>query len=178
MAYKEPEGMDEEELGKANAEIAKRDDISRSEAAVSLKIAGATYAQIARTLDYPSVHTARCAVESALAATAGEDDREQLRYVAGRRIDRLLRSMWGKATDEKNPEHLAAARTALALIDRHIKLYGLDAPQEMVHYTPTGAEFETVLKQIYEKASGSLPEEADIVDVEIEDDGEDEERSA
>lgn len=170
MAYAEPEGMDEEELAKANEEYLSGTGQTRAEAAVALKVAGATYSQIARALEYNSVHQARVAVERALAATVGDDDRMQQRFINGRRLERLLRSMWGKATDEKNPEHLAAARTALAIIDRHIRLYGSDAPAQMVVHSPTQVEFNQVLSLIASRVVNDTPQELDILDVEEEDD--------
>jgi hypothetical protein len=136
---------------------------SRAEAAIALKVSGATYHQIARTLEYANAAQARTAVEMALAATVTEADRTQQREIAARRIERLMLSLWGKATDEKNEEHLSAVRTALALTDRHIRLFGLDAPQQMVVYTPAGEEIAEWVAGMAEQVRGELPAEADII---------------
>jgi hypothetical protein len=114
----------------------------RAQAAVALKVAGATYVEIADTLGYANAAQVVVAVEQELARSLTTTDREQLREVNGRRLERLLRSVWGKAIDAENPEHLAAVRTGRELIDRYCRLYGLDAPTEIVVHSPTTAELE------------------------------------
>jgi hypothetical protein len=136
---------------------------SRSEAAVALKVSGATYNQIAKTLDYANAGQARQAVERALAATVTVEERDKARYIAGRRIESLLLGVWGKATDPKCDEHLSAARTALAFVDRHIRLYGLDAPAEMVVYTPAGEEMASWVAAMVATMHSDLPDEVDVV---------------
>jgi hypothetical protein len=168
MAYAEPEPVTEKELATLNADLEEKDRASRQEAAVALRIAGATYAEIARTLAYSSVTRAREAVERALASSVGDDDRERMRFIEGRRLERLLRGLWHKATDEENDEQLAAARTALAVIDRHAKLYGLDAPTIHAVYSPTATEMEQWLSGIAAQVREGQPEEYDIIAGEIE----------
>jgi len=168
MAYAEPDPVTEKQLTNLNADLDEDDRASRQEAAVALRIAGATYSDIARTLGYSSVTRARQAVEQALAASVGDDDRERMRFIEGRRLERLLRGLWHKATDEDNDEQLAAARTALAVIDRHAKLYGLDAPVVHAVYSPTATEMEQWLSGIAEQVRQGQPEEYDIIAGEIE----------
>lgn len=173
MAYKELEPLSEEALAKANADLEAKDRVARQQAAVAMRVAGAAYSEIARTLEYPSVTAARQAVERALAASVGEEGREQLRFIEGRRLERLLRSVWGRATSEDvevdgkkvpNPDHLAYVRTALAIIDRHARLYGADAPQEMIVYNPAGIEIEAWVANMARQVQGELPEEYDIIE--------------
>lgn len=173
MAYATPAPLEEEDLPKANSDLSLRDRATRCEAAVALRIEGAPYSEIARTLGYASPALARQAVERSLATTVGSEAREQLRFVEGRRLERLLRSLWGKATDETSEEHLAAIRTAVAIIDRHARLYGLDAPTEMVVYTPAASEIEAWVARMAAQVRGELPQEADIIGqtVAIEDTG-------
>lgn len=113
-------------------------------AALALRLAGAGYDDVADALGMDSALVARRAAESALAARATEDldGRKRLRAECGARIERLLRSVWGKATDHDHPEHLVAVRVARELIDRHVRLYGLDAPAEVVIHNPTALEIE------------------------------------
>jgi hypothetical protein len=167
MAYAQPEMLDpDDDPSKVNKDLEKKDRTSRQEAAVALRIAGATYADIARMLEYASPSLARQAVERSLATTVGHESRDQLRFIEARRLERLLRSLWHKATDEKNDEHLAAVRTAIAVIDRHARLYGLDAPQEMVVYTPAATELEAWVSKMAKQVRGELPQETDIVSAE------------
>ena len=168
MAYAEPDPVTEKELETINGDLETKDRHNRQEAAVALRIAGATYADIARTLNYSSVTHAREAVERALASSVGDDNREQMRFIEGRRLERLLRGLWKKATDEENDEQLAAARTALAVIDRHAKLYGLDAPTVHAVYSPTATEMEQWLSGIAEQVREGQPDEYDIIAGEIE----------
>ena len=167
MAYAEPDDPGEQGLQALNDDLREDDRASRQEAAVALRIAGATYSDIARTLGYSSVTRARQAVEQALAASVGDDDRERMRFIEGRRLERLLRGLWHKATDEENDEQLSAARTALAVIDRHAKLYGLDAPVVHAVYSPTQTEMEQWLSGIAAQVRQGQPEEYDIIQGEI-----------
>lgn len=174
MAYAEPDPIDNEKaLEKANDFLADKDRVTRQEAAVGMRIAGANYSEIARVLEYSSPTMARQAVERAIAAsTHSTESREHQRFLESRRLERLLRSLWNKATDEKNDEHLAAIRTAIALIDRHARLNGLDQPTEMVVYTPGAEEIQRWVAKISEQVHSGLPQEEDILEGDvISDDG-------
>jgi hypothetical protein len=167
MAYAEPEGLDEKGLERLNPDLDVPDRKTRMEAALALKIAGANYSEIAEALEYSSVDQARTAVERGLASTASEEDRKKQRELASLRLERLLRAIWKKATDEDNPEQLSAARTALALVDRHIRLWGTDAPSEMVIYSPTAGEMEAWIARMAQQVRAGLPQEIDIIEGEV-----------
>ena len=137
----------------------------RALSAVTLKVSGASYQAIARTLDYPSPDAARQAVELVLSETNDAQNRDVIRNLNGRRLDKLIRSVWGKATDQNDPEHLSAVRTAAMLIDRHIRLYGADAPTELVVHNPAAAEIETWVAQMAQQRLAQLPPEADVIDI-------------
>ena len=158
-----------------NRDLEATDRTHRQEAAVAMRIAGAHYSEIARSLDYPNATSARTAVERALATSVGDNDKEKLRWIEARRLERLLRSLWTKATNDKDESHLAYARTALAVIDRHARLYGLDAPQEMVVYTPAAAEIEAWVGSMARQVHGEMPEEYDIINGYVVDETGDEE---
>jgi hypothetical protein len=111
-------------------------------AAVALRLAGAPYADIAEALALASVDQARSMVIDDLAGRVSGDERALLRAEEAARLERLLRSVWGKATNPEHPEHLPAAKVALAIVDRHVRLHGLDAPAEIVVHTPTMAEID------------------------------------
>jgi len=144
------------------------DTETRSEAAVALRIGGASYTDIARTLKYSSPFVARQAVERALANSAADahEDRERQRQLISRRFDRLLQSVMGKAVNPRDPDHLAYNQAAFRIIDRQAKLFGVDAPQESIIYTPRQEEVERYIAQITALASNGEGEEADILDVE------------
>jgi hypothetical protein len=89
------------------------------------------------------------------------------------RIERLLRGVWRKATDEEHPEHLLAVRVAQGLIDRHIKLYGLDAPTEVVVHNPTATEIDQWVAGMIASGTTDLRAmEARVIDLDVVEDGE------
>lgn len=182
MPYAAVDPMDDDDdkaVEKANADLTAKDRKTRQEAAVALRIAGASYSEIMRTLDYVSVTQARQAVERALANSVGDDDKKQARFLASRRIERLLRSVWGQATTETveginpmtgdkvdvlNENHLAYVRAALSLIDRHIRLNGLDMPTEAIIYNPSNREVEEWIQAMVTQNHSDLPQEYDIIE--------------
>jgi hypothetical protein len=137
-------------------------------AALALRLAGASYAEIADTLALPGAAQARDLVCDELAAQDSDpEQRAALRAEEEARILRLLRGVWGKATNPFDPEHLPAARLALAMTDRHARLLGLDMPTEVVVYTPTTSEIETWVAEMISKTSGLIDvEEADVLAIE------------
>ena len=140
-----------------------------AQAAVALRLAGASYSEIAETLAYDSEEKARAAVERDLAARAADADpakRELLRAQSAARLERLLRSVWGKAVDPNNAEQLPAVTKALTIIDRYSRLYGLDAPTEVTVYTPTTSEIDEWVAKVV--GSGAVLDvvEADILEIE------------
>ena len=166
MAYADPPDPGEQGLDRLNGDLTEKDRQGRQEAAIALKIAGASYTEIAQVLDYASAARARQSVEAGLAATVGDEDRAQQRFLASRRLDRLLRGLWPKATDETSEEQIPASRTALAIIDRWIKLNGLDAPSEHIIYNPSQKELEAWVMHMTQQVVGSTPEERDIIEAE------------
>jgi hypothetical protein len=135
-------------------------------AAVALRLAGANYTEIAETLGFHDAAVAQAAVERHLASIAADtsaEKRDELRATEGARIDRLIRSVWTKATTARDPEHLPAVRTALALIDRRIKLYGLDAPTTIAVYSPTTSEIDAWVASMSAQQADLGIEEPDLI---------------
>jgi hypothetical protein len=85
-----------------------------------------------------------------------------LRDLTSRRLERLLRAVWTKALDTNNPEQMVAHQRALAVIDRHAKLYGLDAATKVdVEISPTQREMSDFISAVIELRN-DLPKEGDI----------------
>lgn len=137
-------------------------------AGLALRLAGASYAEIADTLALADAAEARDLVCNELAARdVDADERIALRAEEAARIERLLRGVWAKATNPHDPEHLPAARVALSMVDRHARLLGLDMPTEVVVYTPTTTEIETWVAEMVSKSSSVIDvEEADVLAIE------------
>lgn len=139
----------------------------KANAALQMKMAGATWDEIAEVIGYPTPRQAIVAVERALERELKTDQSQaKMRALAGQRLERLLRSCWSKAIDPNNPEHLQALTKAREVIDRHAKLYGLDAPTEVVVHSPTTSELERWVASVI---SGVAPkvDEYDIFEGEI-----------
>lgn len=141
----------------------------KANAAVQLRLAGATWGEIATSLGYPTARAALVATEKALEKQllhGGEDDRKKMRALANARLERLLRSVWSKAIDPESPDHLIAMTKAREVIADHRKLYGLDAPTEVVVHTPTQTELERWVARVVTSANPDV-DELDILDAEI-----------
>lgn len=150
---------------------------TRAAAAVSLRIDGAGFSDIARVLDYSSPQRARLAIEQALADQAGTPEQiEHIRWLNARRLEKILNSLMRRATNPKDPDHLQYARMAVVVIDRHAKLYGADAPQKMaVQITPGQSELEAWVMQTARQVM-ALEDEGDIIDAEIVEDSTEEDQ--
>lgn len=131
-------------------------------AAVALRVAGASFADIATTLGLSSPRRALQVVEQELADRVTDADVDVQRAEASARLEALMASVWPKASNPDDPEHLPAVKTAVGIVDRHIRLHGLDRPSEVIVHTPTSQELETWVAAM---ASIGVPEvvEADIV---------------
>lgn len=157
----------------ADAKQAAKRPLRSSKAAVALKVAGASYDEIAEVLEYVSPAAARIAVESALSASVDANtDYRSLRAVASLQLDGLLKSVWGRARDANDPDQLAYGRMALSVIDRKIKLHGIDAPQMITIIDPSAEEFEKVIAMAATRMGAIPAQEGDIFQLEQAPDGE------
>ena len=147
-----------------------QESANRAGAAVAMKVMGASYSEIARTLGFSSAFHARTAVERALAESAdNDDDRAKLRELTTRRLERLLKSVMSQALDPKHPDQLAYNARALAIIDREARLHGIDAPTQAVLFTPDSERVEKVIAEVLAVARAQHGGEQDIIEAELED---------
>ena len=153
---------------RVGASVATRARSRKANAAIQLRLAGATWEEIAQSLGYPTARLALVATEKALEKQLNTEDRDKMRRLAGMRLERLLRGIWTKAIDPDHPEHLLATTKAREAIADYRKLYGLDAPTEVIVHSPTVAEIERWVSSV---VSYSVPqvEEYDIIDVDDDD---------
>jgi hypothetical protein len=141
-------------------------DGNSGRAAVALRLAGASFHEIADTLGLADYIAARNMVEKDLAARLDDPEaRTKLRNEEAARIERILRGVWNKAVSPEDPEHLPAARVALALIDRHARLLGLDMPTEVIVHSPTTSEIDLWVSQVIAGHAETVidVEEADVL---------------
>lgn len=171
------DGPMEEDINKA-IELADPDanvpmnDVDKSEtkaqAAVTLKLYGASYTEIKNTLHYSSAYRARMAVERALAAAADTvEDKEKMRYLINKTLDRLKASVMSKAVNPNDPQHLAYNARALAILDRQARLYGVDAPTQ-IQITQSDQYIQEYLEAVLPHVNADKEQvEADILDADI-----------
>ena len=168
----DPTGV-RDETPRGNQHVIRARD-RKANAAIQLKIAGASWDEIAEVVGFPTGRHAIVAVEKALEKQLKEEESQKaMRSMAGKRLERLLRGVWTKAIDPNNAEHLAAVDRARLLIDRHIKLYGLDAPTEYVVTSPSQVELENWVGRVLAERTKGL-EEPDIFDIDFTEGDEDE----
>lgn len=145
--------------------------VNKTAAALQLRIDGASFADIARTLEFASPGDARRAVDKALADTPTDmKDVERVRDLESRRIERILVSLMRRATNPKDPDHLTYARTALAAIKQQTDLHGAAMPTRVdISYNPSAQQLEQWVSQISAAAHKGVTE-GEILEVEILDD--------
>jgi len=116
--------------------------------AMALKLAGASYAQIAQQLGYHDASGARKAVQRGM-KSAMHETASELKKIHYGRLEHMLMLLW----PEVNQRDLPAMSAALAVMDRMEKLYALNEAQKL----DIGVGRETVIladgdKESYIKA--------------------------
>lgn len=118
----------------------------RQNRALELRMAGATYQQIADALGWSNKGTAWEAVQAALArddaAVAGI--REEYRALQLARTERMLRGIWTKVVAGDGPMYDRALRT----LERQAKLLGLDAPVQVSISDDTRSRITSMLDDL------------------------------
>lgn len=143
----------------------------RARAAVNLKLAGASYVDIAETLEFPSPEIAKREVERALAVTHSPDEWETLRLVAAARAEQMFaRSSAMAAADylvlddgEKvpNTEKLAWHRQAGVDLMNHATITGAKAPAK-IEITPDEEKLDSIVTALVQRMGHE-----DILDAEV-----------
>lgn len=152
---------------------------TQARAAANLKFLGASYEEIADTLDYKDAAIARQVVEAHLAKAFGDESHESLFKITAARLEDLYKLARAKADPmvqaydeygdeipgfkEKNPEQLAYMRAALDVVGRQMKLHGLEAPTK-VEVTPDMERFEEVVQRMTAQVRGDEAVEVDVVE--------------
>lgn len=96
----------------------------RTRRAMALKLAGASYAAIATQLGYNDASAARKAVMRGMKLSLQENS-EELRKLHYGRLEHMLMLLW----PDVNARDLPSINTALAVMDRMERLYGLNAAE-------------------------------------------------
>jgi len=138
----------------------------KADAALALRIAGMDWPDIAKAVGYPTGRMALVAVEKSLQRNLDIQDKRVLRQVAQGRLDSLLRSVCTKAHTPTDPEHLMAVGKAKEIVDRSIKLLGLDAPTEITVSSPSQRDLDEWVARV---TSSNIPAvlEYDVIEGEV-----------
>lgn len=98
--------------------------IDRERQVMEMRRAGATFDDIARTLEFANASGAWQAYNRAFKRTLIDAGVEEMRELELDRLDRMQRAVWARVLqgDDK------AINTALKILDRRAKYLGLDAP--------------------------------------------------
>lgn len=142
---------------------------NRAASALQLRIDGAAFSDIAKVLEFKDAREAQAAVERALAAEyRAPNEIAQVRALQSKRIDRILYSLMRRATNPKDPDHLAYATRALAAIKQQTDLEGAAAPAKVdITYNPSAQQLEQWVTRVSALEHGPISE-GDIIDVEYE----------
>lgn len=140
-------------------ETNRADAADRAAKAWKLRVAGASWEEVARMVGYGNASNAYRAVKNYFGQVP-QIDREMLRGMARARGEMLwLRALQQVERTEGAP---AAIRAAVAVLERHARLDGLDAPTKVDVNGPDPLEFERFVRLAAIGAGLSIPEEADI----------------
>jgi hypothetical protein len=117
--------------------------IAKQADAVKLKVAGATYEDIAHALGYADASGARWAVRAGLAARLDASGVEDLRRLEAERLERMHLSRWKKAVDGDDDAYGLVLQTAR----QRAALLGLNAPVKIETKTEVRATVVVIEKQ-------------------------------
>lgn len=151
---------------KGNSEVARARE-RKAKAAVELRQQGLSWDDIAKVLGYPTPRQALVSVELALERELRTTESQQfMRNMAGQRLDKMINSVWDRATDPTQPDHLAYFDRARAVIQDHAKLFGYVAPQQTTVVSPASQALEAWAALMMKMQSPEL-QEADIFEAEV-----------
>ena len=138
----------------------------KANAAYRMALSGANWKQIARVCGYPTERAAKVAVEQMLEKRLDPSDKQHLRLMVSARLDTMLRGIWAKATDQDSPDQLAAVQRVREIVADYRKVWGVDAPQEVLITNPTQRDIDTFVAGVVQH---QLPpvDNADIVEADI-----------
>lgn len=128
----------------------------RERKAVAARRQGFTYAEIAAVLGYADASGARRAVMRALDRFAVEDRSAvgELRALELARLDEMQSALWSQATQGD----LRAVDTVLKIIDRRVRLLGLDVPVQHEEITIDQIDRDiAALREQFPELEGVVP---------------------
>lgn len=131
---------------KPHPAVARDAAMLKGQRTLDLRMAGATFAQIATSLGYSDRGSARKAYLRALNTEISlkAEDRDAWRKEQAARCDRLIRALWTKALDGDVKAHGAINRH----LERQARLLGLDAPTRITVDEGVQGEIDALLDEM------------------------------
>lgn len=161
-----PTGVVDVDGGRGGSALARARD-RKANSALQMRVAGASWDEIAEVIGYPTARAALVATEKALEKELQAPESQQfMRQMAGRRLDRVLRSVYANAINPDHPDHLAYVDRVRQLVNEYSKLMGLNAPQEYIVSSPAQQELERWVARVTQVSMPTV-EEDDIFDAEV-----------
>lgn len=149
---------------------------NRDKSAVNLKLAGASYQEIADTMELDSAAEARRIVERTLAATHTPDDWQTLRMIAGARAEELFKRSLAMAsadylvledgTKVPNAEKLKWHQQAGTDLMNHVQITGAKAPTK-IEVTPDEARMEEIVSELLRRSGEENIIDAEVIDLNV-----------
>ena len=149
---------------------------NRDKSAVNLKLAGASYQEIADTLELRSAVEAKRIVERTLAATHSPDDWQTLRMVAAARAEEMFKRSLAMASADylvledgervPNTEKLRWHQQASADLMNHVQITGAKAPTK-IEITPDEARMEEIVSEMLRRSGEENVIEAEVIELDV-----------
>lgn len=132
--------------------------LRKARAALAMRKEGHDWDLIAETWGYPTPRAAIVACELALEKELKTSEgQEFMRHMVNERYDALLKSVWPKAINDHDPEHLASLEAVRRLMRDYTDLNGLAKPKATIE-NPTVAQIERWLSTVMKVGQPELPE--------------------
>lgn len=138
---------------------------NRALKAIQLEEAGYQPEEIAEALGYESAEAVQIKLTKDYKELAKNlpVDKEQMRQLFRRRMDRLIRALWAKAINPDSPEQMIAVQRIMQILGEEAKLLGIHAPTEIdVNISRSQEELQMIASAII-AAKHDLPEDEDDI---------------
>lgn len=137
---------------------------SRHKAAAILLVNGMDVEAITQMLDYPDEATCQKDLERAVADIGMDSwDKAAMRRIMSARLEQAWKIGITNANRRGYPAREAALSNAIRAAERLIKLYGLDAPAEMIVHNATTEQINAWIQSMMAERVAQYPQEVDVV---------------
>jgi len=141
--------------------------MTKGKAAAVMAASGSDFEEIAHVLGFNSPRHAELAVQRALADSLDSWDKAHLKALLTQRFETVWRGAIRRSQTKGYYAREAAAKTALAALVEETKFLGLATATEHIVHSPAEREIRVFVEHLTSKQVAQLPEEIDVLDVEV-----------